>query len=829
MIEFLALPALACTALVAIHAYFGLHVLRRNVIFVDLALAQVAALGATAAFLLGHAPQGLAAHVYALAFTLVAAALLASTRAWSARVPQEAQIGVIYVVAAAAALLLVDRAPQGAEHIRQILTGNILTVGWEELRWAIPLYAAVGVGYRFLARRLDGRGWLSEFLFYAAFGVVVTSSVGLAGVLLVFAFLIIPAAIGVLHADEFPRQLAIAWVAGVATALVGLGVSYAGDFSTGATLVCTYGAALAVAGVAYGLRLPHSSGATFEIAGRLGRWVGAAVLAASAIWIVVSRRHPSDRAGQKQDRRRQQEWRARQMVGRSRIDECGEGLGEEARTEEPGDRGDARVGALQLPLLGRRHVARHERLRGSVGESPQRHHRDGGEEHRAGRGESVHHEAGCAEEESRRERAPLAQARHHRLHQRALHDHRAHADAGEHQAHLQLVPAVAISHVEHRDARQDDVRELHQESGHGEARELPMRAQQHQRTDRIGLGDAKRRAPIARQRFGQHEVAVGDVHQRHRAGHPEWQPRIDLAKDAAQRGTEDEAQPEGRAHHPEGPGARFRGRHVGDGGEGGGEPRGRDPRDHAPHEEPGEVRRERHEEIIAAEAEARDQHHGTAPESIRKGAHHRHEQELHQAPRGAEEPEGLGRDRGVAALEPLDHLRQHRDHDAQGEHVDHDRREDEDDRRAAGRGGGSALHRRNDSKPPPGASAIRTIRTQHPGISGLAWSLRGHDYETALPLQARARAQRREVHRHHLPRRTEDRPERAPQGHRAGVERDRRRRRRARDRLERLAHARAPSARVDAALPRRPNQALPKPFPRVSHNRACPTTAIRHH
>src|ERR1700682_1650914 len=108
----LAIPALACIALVGIHAYFGLQVLERNVIFVDLALAQVAALGATAAFLLGHPPQGLAAHAYALAFTLAAAALLASTRAWSGRVPQEAQIGVIYVVAAAAALLLVARAPQ---------------------------------------------------------------------------------------------------------------------------------------------------------------------------------------------------------------------------------------------------------------------------------------------------------------------------------------------------------------------------------------------------------------------------------------------------------------------------------------------------------------------------------------------------------------------------------------------------------------------------------------------------------------------------------------------------------------------------------------------
>jgi zinc/manganese transport system permease protein len=222
--------------------------------------------------------------------SLHARGALASTRAWSGRVPQEAQIGVIYVVAAAAALLLVDRAPQGAEHIRQILTGNILTVGWDELRWAIPLYAAVGLGYPLLARRLGGRVWLSEFLFYAAFGIVLTSSVGLAGVLLVFAFLIMPAAIGVLHADTFPRQLAIAWIAGAVTALVGLGVSYAGDLPTGATLVCTYGAALAAAGVAYGLRLPRASGATLEAAGRLGRWVAVAVFAASALWIAAAPR-----------------------------------------------------------------------------------------------------------------------------------------------------------------------------------------------------------------------------------------------------------------------------------------------------------------------------------------------------------------------------------------------------------------------------------------------------------------------------------------------------------------------------------------------------------
>ena len=279
--SFLFLPALACIALVGIHAYFGLQVLERNVIFVDLALAQVAALGATVAFLLGHPPQGLAAHGYALAFTLAAAAFLAATRGWSSRVPQEAQIGVLYVVAAAAALLAVDRAPQGAEHIRQILTGNILTVSWEELRWALPLYAAVGLAHPFLAHALDKRRskrWLADFAFYAAFGLVVTSSVALAGVLLVFTFLIIPAAIGMLHASTTRGRLAIAWIVGALVALVGLGMSYRLDTSTGATLVCVYGAALAIAGLA---RIPRD-----RIVRGL-RWAVAAALFASAAWIVA--------------------------------------------------------------------------------------------------------------------------------------------------------------------------------------------------------------------------------------------------------------------------------------------------------------------------------------------------------------------------------------------------------------------------------------------------------------------------------------------------------------------------------------------------------------
>src|SRR5216683_6513349 len=161
---------LVAVCLVGIHTYFGIQVLARKVIFVDLALAQIAALGATVAFMLGHSAQSPATYGYSLSFTLLAAGLLAFTRAWGTRVPQEALIGVIYVVAAAAAILLIDRAPQGAEHLKQILTGNILTSGLDELAVIIPLYAAIGVLHWLLRRRLDGSGALVwEFVFYASF------------------------------------------------------------------------------------------------------------------------------------------------------------------------------------------------------------------------------------------------------------------------------------------------------------------------------------------------------------------------------------------------------------------------------------------------------------------------------------------------------------------------------------------------------------------------------------------------------------------------------------------------------------------------------------
>src|SRR5437870_4263614 len=227
MVEFLWAPFLACLVLTAIHVYLGLHVLARGVIFVDLALAQVAALGVTIAFLAGHAIQSEAAYWYALAFTLGGAALFAASRARRAPVPQEAIIGIVYAVSAAITVLVVDRAPQGGEHIKQLLVGSILTVTLNDISRLALLYAVIGALHVTIRRPLleisfepdvavaKGR-WLSwwDFCFYVSFGIVVTSSVRIAGVLLVFSYLVVPAAAAALLTASVTRRLVLGWALG---------------------------------------------------------------------------------------------------------------------------------------------------------------------------------------------------------------------------------------------------------------------------------------------------------------------------------------------------------------------------------------------------------------------------------------------------------------------------------------------------------------------------------------------------------------------------------------------------------------------------------------
>jgi zinc/manganese transport system permease protein len=266
ILQFLAAPFAASLILTGIHAYLGVHVVERGVIFVDLSLAQIAALGATIALLLpvsGGDPHAPVVYWISLAFTFIGAAVFSTIRARRARIPQEAVIGICYAVASAAAILAMSKATSESEHLKDMLVGNILAVSWDEVLKTALLYGAVGLFHyvfrrKFLLISIDpGRAeaegisirfW--DFLFYASFGFVVTSSVSIAGVLLVFCYLIVPSVAAILYSEHIGRRLAIGWTMGTVVSGVGVFASLKLDLPTGATIVCTFGLVLVLMALA---------------------------------------------------------------------------------------------------------------------------------------------------------------------------------------------------------------------------------------------------------------------------------------------------------------------------------------------------------------------------------------------------------------------------------------------------------------------------------------------------------------------------------------------------------------------------------------------------
>jgi zinc/manganese transport system permease protein len=260
MLQFLAAPFAASLILTGIHAYLGVHVVERGVIFVDLSLAQIAALGATIAILMPitngdpHAPV---VYWISLAFTFIGALLFSTIRGRRARIPQEAIIGICYAVASAAAILAMSKATSESEHLKDMLVGNILAVSWSEVGRTALLYGAIGAfhfifRHKFLLISMDPKRAEAEgisikfwdFLFYASFGFVVTSSVSIAGVLLVFCYLIVPSVAAMLYAETIGRRLAIGWSMGTIVSALGVYLSLRIDLPTGATIVCTFGLVL---------------------------------------------------------------------------------------------------------------------------------------------------------------------------------------------------------------------------------------------------------------------------------------------------------------------------------------------------------------------------------------------------------------------------------------------------------------------------------------------------------------------------------------------------------------------------------------------------------
>jgi zinc/manganese transport system permease protein len=302
-LAFLALPFAASVLFVLIHAYLGVHVLRRKIVFADLALAQLSALGATVAFANGYSATSVAGFAYALLFTAIGAALLTFTRGLARFVSQEAFVGILYVVATAATILVVDRSPQGAEHVKRILVGSILTVDSADVAKFAALYAAIGLLHWLVRRPLlalssdsppAGRTrvaiWTWDFFFFLSFGIVVTSSVTTAGVLLVFSFLIVPAVIGSIFSAKLSVVLLIAWGVGIAASATGLASSYVLDLPTGAAMVVALAAFLLLAGLAKVLIFVgvERQRANLRIALQAVVAVALVAILASSIWLMIN-------------------------------------------------------------------------------------------------------------------------------------------------------------------------------------------------------------------------------------------------------------------------------------------------------------------------------------------------------------------------------------------------------------------------------------------------------------------------------------------------------------------------------------------------------------
>lgn len=260
MLSVMKWPLIACLLLPGILVYLGLHLVRREVIFVDLALAQVAALGTCLSLLLGHETHDVQTYFWAFGFTLAGAAIFALTRAKShRRVPQEALIGIVYVVAAAAGILLLSKSAEGNEELRRTLIGDVLLVSPKEVLVTLAVYLLIGAVHfvfrkqfirisfepeRAVAEGMAVPWW--DFLFYALFGFVVTSFLQIGGVLLVFSYLIVPAVCANFLATRLASLLVIGWATATASSIVGLYVAYQSDLPTGAAIVCVLGAALLV-------------------------------------------------------------------------------------------------------------------------------------------------------------------------------------------------------------------------------------------------------------------------------------------------------------------------------------------------------------------------------------------------------------------------------------------------------------------------------------------------------------------------------------------------------------------------------------------------------
>ena len=253
-ITFMAAPALGCLVMSFIFTYFGIHVLKRGIVFIDLSMAQLAALGTTVAFALNLEEHSLETVLFSIGFVLIGALFFTLARVIAPRISQEAVIGIVYVVAASLAVIVADRSPRAAEHIQHTLNGSILWISWNEVLQLTITFALLS-GFLWITRKsffqytdqANGPGSYTrergiwDFIFYLTLGLAIVTCIQTAGIFLIFTLLIIPAACALQLHSSLKRQLVSGIVIGVLVSWAGLGLSFIFDTPTGPTLVCAFG------------------------------------------------------------------------------------------------------------------------------------------------------------------------------------------------------------------------------------------------------------------------------------------------------------------------------------------------------------------------------------------------------------------------------------------------------------------------------------------------------------------------------------------------------------------------------------------------------------
>ncbi len=275
-IEFMLAPFVVCILLIGINIYFGIHVIKREIIFIDIALAQIAALGGTIAGILhdllpghgehSHDEHGMMWYLFAIGFTTLAALMFSVLKSKKLPIPLESLIGIAYAVAATGAVIILDKAAGGDVHVHEMVAGSILWVNWYQITVLLIVFGLVGL-FHFLYRKRflgltdsynngekNNYSFWWDFLFYATFGIAVVFSVQVGGILTVFAFLIIPASISALFSENWLNRILIGWGLGTLVTVCGLYLSWTMDVPSSPTVILFLGVFLLLAIVVRALK-----------------------------------------------------------------------------------------------------------------------------------------------------------------------------------------------------------------------------------------------------------------------------------------------------------------------------------------------------------------------------------------------------------------------------------------------------------------------------------------------------------------------------------------------------------------------------------------------